>query len=130
MDKGYRSCEAKYLPITLRAFDRLSWVGTPVRPTGDKTLIGQIKRHSHKMNDLIHEPIPRRQYCCRGYFLSGFATFSAITRTLLRLRPQALSRLSAARLRNWTRREVSSAITPDCTNWVKVRDTVSMVNPR
>lgn len=49
------------------------------------------------------------------------------------LRPtnaQAFNRLSAARLRNRIRRDVSSAIMPDCTNWVKVRDTVSIVNPR
>lgn len=43
---------------------------------------------------------------------------------------QASNRLSAARLRNWMRREVSSAIVPDWTSCVKVRDTVSMVNPR
>ena len=43
---------------------------------------------------------------------------------------QAFSRLSAARLRNRMRREVSSTMAPDCTSWVKVRDTVSMVNPR
>jgi hypothetical protein len=45
-------------------------------------------------------------------------------------KPYALRRFNAARLRNWIRREVSSVITPDCTNWVKVRDTVSMVSPR
>ena len=43
---------------------------------------------------------------------------------------QAFSRLSAARFRKWTRRDVSSAMTPDCTSWVKVRDTVSIVNPK
>jgi len=44
--------------------------------------------------------------------------------------PQALRRLSAGRLRSWIRREVSRTMVPDCTNWVKVRDTVSMVSPR
>jgi hypothetical protein len=53
----------------------------------------------------------------------------AIVKTPLTLF-QAFSRLSAARLRNWMCREVSSAIMPDCTNCVKVRDTVSIVNPR
>jgi hypothetical protein len=43
---------------------------------------------------------------------------------------QAFSRFSATRLRNWMRREVSSTMTPDCTNCVNVRDTVSMVSPR
>ena len=41
-----------------------------------------------------------------------------------------LKPVSAARLRNRMRREVSSTIVPDCTSWVKVRDTVSMVSPR
>lgn len=43
---------------------------------------------------------------------------------------QALSRCSAARLRNAMRRDVSSTITPDCTSCVMVRDTVSIVSPR
>jgi len=43
---------------------------------------------------------------------------------------QAFSLESAARLRNRIRRDVSSTMVPDCASWVKVRDTVSMVNPR
>jgi len=55
---------------------------------------------------------------------------AALFRSLKSSIDQASKRLRADLLRNWMRREVSSTMAPDCTSWVSVRDTVSIVSPR
>src|SRR5664280_643027 len=88
----------------------------------------------HPKSPAIETPAGRLPHLSATNGLMHRSKFAVIARTFIALSclvaGQEFMQLSALRLRRMMWREVSSAIAPELSSCVIVRDTVSMVSPR